>query len=268
MPVRPTWRGAISFGMVVIPVHMYKATENKTVAFHLLHRKCHSRARIVYRCEEESEYFGLSETLRAYEYAKGEYVTFEPADFEKLPLKSLHTVEVSSFAPVDQVDPVSYKDAYYLEPEELGARPFALFRDALKTAGRVAIARITFAQREHLCCLRTEGEGIVLHTLYYHDEVRSPETLPAPQSATKPEELELAITLINAMQKDFHPEEYEDEYRRALEAVVRAKVAGKEMPQVEPAAPPMADFMAALRASIEAAKSKQASSADNKERSA
>jgi DNA end-binding protein Ku len=268
MPIRPTWRGAISFGMVVIPVRLYKATENKTVAFHLLHRKCRTRARIVYRCEGENEYFAMSETIRGYEYAKGEYVTFEPVDFENLPLKSLHTVEVSAFVPGEQIDPVSYKDAYYLEPEQLGVRPFALFREALESTGRAAIARITFAQREHLCCLRSEDGGIVLHTLYYHDEVRPPVRSSAPKAATRPEELELAVTLIQAMQKDFRPEDYNDEYRQALEAVVQAKVAGKEIPPVEPAAPPIADFMAALRASIEAANGQRPASGGSEERSA
>jgi DNA end-binding protein Ku len=254
--------------MVVIPVRLYKATENKTVAFHLLHQKCHSRARIVYRCEDEGEYFGLADTVRAYEYAKGEYVTFEPADFERLPLKSLRTIEVSAFAPGNQIDPVRYKDAYYIEPEKLGERPFALFQQALVATGRVAIARITFAQREHLCCLRPDGDTIILHTLYYHDEVRSREGIATPDATTRPEELELAITLVNAMPAGFRPEEYEDDYRRALEQVVEAKLAGRETPQVAPSPPPVADFMAALRASVEAAKGKQQADGRSKERSA
>ncbi|HEX77223.1 MAG TPA: Ku protein [Dehalococcoidia bacterium] len=257
---RAIWKGVISFGMVVIPVKMYTATESKTPSFNLLHRKCLSKIRQVRHCPVCDEYLGSEDTVRGYEYAKGQYVVLEESDFQKVPVKTIHTIDISGFVEAHEIDPLYYRGSYYLEPEELGAKPFFLLREALLATHQMAIAKVTFQGREHLCCLRPLDETLMLHTMYYHNEIRPPSdlVLPRRQAEIAPEELKMATTLVNAMAKRFRPEEYEDEYRLALERVIEAKIQGEEVKA--PAAPvgKVADLMSALRASIEAAKRESA----------
>ena len=247
------WKGAISFGLVAIPVKMYTATRSVTPAFHLLHKKCSTRPRQVLFCPLDMEYFGVKETMRGYEYARGQFVSLDEGDFKKVPLKTLHAIVIVRFVPAEEIDPIYYYGSHYLEPEELGARPFSLLRQALEKTRRVGVAKVTFQRREHLAILRPAGDSLVLHTIHFNDEILPRVEAPVPEPASD-EELELANSLVMAMAGSFKPEEYRDEYRQALQKLIEAKVKGEKIkapsvPRVE-----ITDLMSARRISVAKAK--------------
>jgi DNA end-binding protein Ku len=247
------WKGVISFGLVVIPVKMYTATRSVTPTFHLLHKKCSTRPRQVLYCPLDEEYFGVKETVRGYEYAKGQFISLDYSDFKKVPLKTLHAIDIVRFVPTDEIDPIYYYNSHYLEPEELGARPFSLLRQALQKTQRVGVAKVTFQRREHLSILMPAGDSLVLHTIHFSDEILPRIEVPAAEPASD-EELEMATSLVKAMAGSFKPEEYKDEYRQALEKLIETKVKGEKIkspsvPKVE-----ITDLMSALRISVDKAK--------------
>ena len=250
---RAFWKGAISFGMVVIPVRMYLATQSQTPAFHFLHKKCLTRPKQVLYCEADKEYFSAKETVRGYEYSKEQYLVLDENDFKKVPVGTTHAIEIHGFVNSDEIDPIYYHASHYLEPEELAARPFALLREALLKTKRIGVAKVTFQRREHLCCLQPFDNSLALHTMYYSEEVLPRIEVAPPKEKLKKEELELAVSLVNSMARSFNAAEYEDKYRLALEQLIEAKIKGEEVkaprvPKVE-----MPDLMSALRASVEAA---------------
>jgi DNA end-binding protein Ku len=246
------WKGVISFGMVVIPVRMYVATHTKPVSFHILHKKCLTRPSEEWYCEKDDEYFTSEDTVKGYEYAKNQYLVMDESDFEKVPVATAHSVNILGFVEASEVDPIYYHNSYYLEPEEVGAKPFALLREVLTKMERVGIAKVSFQKREHLCTLRPLGEILALHTMYYHDEVLSTEELKPPKQTLTAAEITLAETLVKALAKPFKPDQYKDEYRDALKKVVEAKLKGVELkaPKV-PKAEASPDLMKALRESLE-----------------
>ncbi len=255
---RAFWKGVISFGLVVIPVRMQVGTESKTPGFHLLHKKCLTRPKQVLHCETDDEYFGIKETVRGYEVAKEQYVVLSDADLEKVPIRTSHAIEILGFVEAKEIDPIYYYGSHYIEPEELGAKPFRLLREALKKTGRVGIAKVAFQRREHLGCLRPLEDILVLHTLHYQDEILPREELTPPKPKINEVELGMAVSLVKAMARDFNPRDYRDEYQEALRKVVAAKVSGRKFvapptPRVE-----VGDLMVALRASIQAAKKEPA----------
>jgi DNA end-binding protein Ku len=252
------WKGVISFGLVAIPVKMYVGTESKTLSFHLLHKKCLTRPRQVLHCDTDEEYFGIKDTVRGYEVAKDQYVVLDDKDFEKVPLRTSHAIEILGFVEAKEINPIYYAGIHYLEPEELGAKPFRLLAEALVKTGRVGIGKVSFQRREHLGCLRPLGDIIVLHGLHYENEIVPRGEITSPKTKVSAAELEMAVSLVKAMARDFKPEEYKDEYREALQKVVDAKIKGEKI--VAPAAPKVeiGDLMASLRASIEAAKKEPA----------
>jgi DNA end-binding protein Ku len=252
------WKGAISFGIVTIPVRMYVATHVKPISFHVLHKKCLTRPNEEWYCPVDDEYFTSEDTLKGYEYAKKQYIVMEDADFEKVPLKTAHAVDILAFVEAADVDPIYYHNSYYLEPEDIGTKPFALLREVLVKTKRVGIAKVAFQKREHLCTLRPLGESLALHTMYYQDEVLPVEEVkPAKQTVTA-SELKLAETLVETLAGPFKPAEYKDEYREALRKVVDAKLKGKKLKAPEAPKPvESADLMNALRESLEQAKKRE-----------
>ena len=255
---RAFWKGVISFGLVAIPVKMYVGAESKTLSFHLLHKKCLTRPKQVLHCEADNEYFNIKDTVRGYEVAKEQYVVLSDADFENVPIKTSHAIDILGFIEEKELDPVYYAGVHYLEPEELGVKPFRLLREALVKTGRLGIGKVTFQRREHLCCLRPSGDIIILHSLRYATEILPRNEIASTKSKLSAAELEMAVSLVKTMAKPFKPDEYRDEYREALKTVVEAKMKGEKI--VTQAAPrvEMADLMASLRASIEAAKKEPA----------
>jgi len=242
--------------MVSIPVKMYSATENKDIAFHQVHDKCETRIRYQKYCPHCDRVVETDEIDKGYEFAKGQYVILEEEDFEQLPLPSKHTVEVSSFVKIEQIDPIYFEKSYYLEADEAATRPFALFMRALTDMDMVAIATVTLRNKERLCALRAMGSALILDTLLYPDEIRVTGEEDLPNVRINEKELQMAEHLIELMQTDFDPEQYKDHYRQALRKVIDAKLEGKEIViQEEAPKAKVVDLMEALRASVENMKS-------------
>jgi DNA end-binding protein Ku len=254
---RAFWKGVISFGMVVIPVKVYVATELRTLNFHILHKKCLTRPKQIWHCERDDEYFKTNETVRGYEYAKDRYLVLEESDFKKLPVKTTHSISILGFAEARQIDSIYYQNSHYVEPEELGAKPFALLKEVLARTDRIGIAKVTFQRREHLCALKPLDSVMVLHTLYYQDEILSRKEINPPQPQLTDAELEMATSLVKAMSTTFQPQQYKDEYEVALKKMVDAKLKGVEIKVVEEPKVEIPDLMAALKASLEATKKKR-----------
>jgi len=252
---RAIWSGSISFGMVTIPVKLFGATESKDISFNLLHATCGTRLKQVRWCPTDEVEVPWNETARGYEYAKGQYVVLTEEDFEKLPLPSKHTIEISAFVAEQEIDPVFYERSYYLAPDERGEKPYALLMQALGEKKLAAIAAITIRKKEQLCVLRPQAGAMMLETLYYPDEIRAQPEVEVKGAKVTGRELEMAFTLIELLRKPFDPEEYKDHYREALEAMIEAKLEGKEVvtsPEVRESK--VIDLADALRRSVEAAR--------------
>jgi DNA end-binding protein Ku len=254
---RSIWNGVISFGMVSIPVKLYTATQSKDISFHLLHKDDGARLQQLRWCPEHERKVEWGEVVRGYEYAKDQHVILGEEDFEKLPLPSKQTVELSAFVKAEEIDPVFYEKSYYLEPDAKGIKPFALLMTALKEKQLTGIAKIAVRNKEQLCALRPMDGTLILETLYYPDEIRVEKT-ELPDVKVSDKELDMAYTLIELLTEDFDPEKYHDEYRQALMQVIDAKLEGEELPEVAAAGPAkVTDIMSALRASVEAAKKRK-----------
>ncbi len=261
---RSIWRGVISFGMVTIPVRLYAATEDKDVSFHQLHQVCSSRIkqrRWCPVCDREVEH---DEIVRGYEYGKGQYVVVSDEDLDQLPLPSKHTIDLSAFVSSGDVDPVYHEKSYYLEPEEVGLKPYALLLRALDAKRLTGLANIAFRSRERLCALRPSDGVLMLDTLFYADEVRSDRRPQVPAVKVSDRELELADNLIDALTEPFKPEEYGDRYREALMGLIEQKLQGREVvaaPAIESVGQ-VTDLMEALRASAEAVRQRKSGGAE------
>jgi len=253
---RSIWNGVISFGMVSIPVKLYTATESKDVSFNLLHKECRTRLKQLRWCPTHEREVPWEEIARGYEYAKGQYVVMEEGDLENLPLASAHTIDLSAFVRLEEIDAIYYEKSYYLEPEDVGVKPFALLMQALRKSQRVAIGKIALRNKEHLCTLRPQNGALVLETMFYADEIRSTEELNLPGEDVKisQRELEMADSLVELLAEPFDVTKYKDDYRVALMNVIESKLQGQEIAAPPPAPGKVTDLMAALKASVEAAK--------------
>jgi DNA end-binding protein Ku len=256
--MRAIWKGAVSFGLVSIAVRLYSATEEKDIRFHQVHREDGGRIKYKRVCSVDGEEVSYDDIAKGYDLGGGEMVILTDDDFAELPLTSSRAIEVLEFVPAEQVDPILYNKAYYLEPEQTAAKPYALLRDALTNTERVAIVKVALRQREQLATLRVRDDVLVLNTMLWPDEIRAAKFDILDEDVTaRPAELAMAGSLIESMAADFDPSTYTDNYREALQEVIDAKVAGREVVQPEEAeeAPAAAvDLMAALRASVERAR--------------
>jgi DNA end-binding protein Ku len=258
--MRSIWAGAISFGLVVIPVKLYAATEQRDITFRQVHREDGGRIQFRRFCTLDGQEVPYSDIAKGYELPTGDMIVMTDEDLADLPLVTAHRIEVLHFAPSAQVEPIYAAKSYYLEPDQAGARAYVLFRDALEKSGKVAVAKVALRQREALSALRVREGIITLETLLWPDEVRKPDFAFLDEDIeVRSQELKMAASLIDTMTEDFDPDEYHDTYREALEAVVQAKIEGNEI--VRPAgviAPPKsqpADLTEILRASVAALKS-------------
>ncbi len=253
---RAIWRGVISFGMVSIPIKLLTATDSKDIAFRQLRRDTNTRIRQMRWDPVEEREVAYDEIVKGYEYAKDRYVVLEDEDFEKLPLPSRHTVELTAFVAEAEIDPIHYEKSYYLEPEETGIKPYSLLIRSMQKKGLIAIAKIAIRNKERLCALRPRGDQLILETLLFPDEIREPEAIAVAEVSDA--EMEMAAALIEMLEGPFDPSQYRDEYREALMAMITAKLEGEEVVTPEaPTAQPAVDLMAALRASVEAAKARK-----------
>jgi DNA end-binding protein Ku len=255
---RALWKGAVSFGMVSIPIKLFTATDERDISFNQLHKTCGSRVRYQRFCPEDEEVLELSDIVKGYEISPGNYVVMEQEDFDKVPVDTTHTIEITDFVPLDQIDPIYYQKTYYLEPDKVGGKPFALLREVLKDSQLVALAKVTLRQKEQLCTLRVYGDTIALETMFYPDEIRSAEELDVPGETTVGEkELQMAKSLVDMLTGDFEPQKYQDNYRSALLELIERKAEGEEIKRPAPAAGKVTDLMEALRASVEAARTRR-----------
>ena len=256
--MRSIWKGAISFGLVSIPVKLYSATEEKDVAFHQVHRADGGRIRYKRVCQNDGEEVQYSDIAKGFELSNGEVVVLTDEDFADLPLSTSRAIDVLEFVPLEQVDPMYFAKSYYLEPDAAGAKPYVLLREALERSGRVALVKIALRQRESLATLRVRDGVFVLEMMLWPDEIREPQFGFLDEDIeVRAQELKMAESLIESLSGDFEPEQYADNYREALQSLIEAKVEGREVVQpAEPAADAgtVVDLMAALRASVEAAK--------------
>ncbi|MCU1599419.1 MAG: Ku protein [Frankiales bacterium] len=256
--MRSIWKGAISFGLVTIPVKLYSATEQKDVSFHQVRRSDGSRIKYKRVAAADGEEVAYGDIAKGYELPSGETVVLTDDDFKDLPLTTSKAIDVLTFVPLEEVDPIYFEKSYYLEPEKTGAKPYVLLRKALEDSGKVAIVKVALRSRESLATLRVRDGVFVLETMLWPDEVRTPDFGFLDEDIeVRPQELAMAGSLIETLAGDFDPNQYSDSYREALQQVIDAKVEGREVVQPEEAQPStgtVVDLMAALRASVEAAK--------------
>src|ERR671929_1038161 len=228
--MRAIWKGAVSFGLVSIAVKLYSATEEKDIRFHQVHRTDGGRIKYKRTCQVCGEEVTYDDIAKGYDIGGGEMVILTDEDFADLPLTTSHAIDVLEFVPAEQVDPILYNKAYYLEPDGTAAKPYVLLRDALRRTDRVAIVKVALRQREQLATLRVRDDVLVLNTMLWPDEVRQPEFGFLDEDHTvRPQELAMATSLVESMAGDFQPDEYSDNYREALQQVIDAKVEGREI---------------------------------------
>ncbi|HEX2884635.1 MAG TPA: Ku protein [Candidatus Limnocylindria bacterium] len=256
---RSMWRGAIQFGLVTIPVKLYLATETGGIGFNLLHASCLNRIQMKVYCPYHDEVIPRSETVRGYEWSKGKYVVVTEEDLDSVPLKTMRAIEIEMFVNADRENAGTQfvKQAYYLEPEQIGAKAFYLLKSVLAEQNKSAICKIVLKDREQLAALNPLSKTMLLTTLHWPDEVRATDelNLPEEQVEIKPAERKMAEQLVASMTGEFDATDYTDEYRQALMAVIEKKVAG-EKPEPAARAEPtnITDLMAALEASVAAAR--------------
>jgi DNA end-binding protein Ku len=260
--MRSMWKGAISFGLVMIPIKLYAATEQKDIAFRQVHRSDGGRIRFRRVCSIDGDEIPYEDVAKGYELPTGEMVVLTDEDFADLPLPTARSIEVLHFMPADQLDPILINRSYFVEPESVGARAYVLLRDSMEESGKVALTLVALRQRESLAVLRVREGVLVLETLLWPDEVRDPDFGFLDDDITvRPQELKMAESLIDSMTEDFDPAAHHDRYREALQELVAAKTEGREV--VQPVAVGAGDgeptsLADALKASLEAAKSAKA----------
>jgi DNA end-binding protein Ku len=257
---RAMWKGAVQFGLVTIPVKLYLATESKGISFNMLHKDDLSRIQMKIFCPVEDEVISRSDTVKGYEYSPGEYVVITDEDLERVPLKTVRSIEIEQFTKAERDDNAVrfVKSAYYLEPDKIGRKAFYLLKSVLEDEGLTAICKVVIKDREALAALDPFGETMLMTTLHWPDEIRSTKELDLPEEEFdfKPAELQMAKQLVSAMTGAFDPAQYKDEYREALEQIIEAKVEGRETVEIEEPeeSGKLIDLMAALEASVNAAK--------------
>jgi DNA end-binding protein Ku len=255
MASRPTANGNISFGLVSIPVRLFSATRSRAVSFNLLHAKDMSRIQQKIYCPVDDAIIDRSELVRGFEVEKGRYVSFTEEELKALEARNEHAIEITEFLPLEKVDPVFFEQSYYLGAEPNAAKAYRLLADAMKQSGRVALGRYTMRGKEHLVLIRPFEKGLMLHTIYYADEV-SPAggADQAENEPVKETELTLAKRLIDELtQKEFDPSKYHDQYRERVLEAAQQKVAGQQVTETEaePRRGQVIDLMTALKASLE-----------------
>ncbi len=259
--MRPIWKGAISFGLVTIPVKLYAATEEKDIRFHLLHKEDGGRIEMKRVCSVDGKEVAWDDLVRGYEVAKGEYVVLTPEEIDEAKPESSTTIDIGDFVELSEIDPIYFEKTYYLEPTDIGARPYSLLRRALEETGRIAVARVTIRTKERLATLRPYDGTLALETMFWPDEIRSTGMLDLPEgkkAEVNGKEMQMARSLIDNLSARFEPSEYRDEYRAALEELIERKMKGEErVARRRKPEPSVIDLMDALRQSVETSRAKK-----------
>ena len=256
--MRAIWKGAVSFGLVNVPVRLYSATESHDVQFHQVHREDGGRIRYQRICSIDGEQVSYDDIAKGYETQDGQMVVLTDEDLADLPTRGSREIAVDKFVPADQIDPILLDKSYYLEPDKTAAKPYALLRDALKAADRMAIVTVSLRARLTVAVLRVRDDVIVMQTMLWPDEIRSPDFASLGENTeAKPAELAMAEMLVESLTGDYVPDDYADDYQVALDALVKAKLEGGEAHEVsapQETGGEVVDLLAALQQSVERAK--------------
>jgi DNA end-binding protein Ku len=247
------WSGYLTFGLISLPVRLYSGARGTRVSFHMLHRDDNTRVKTQLYCPADERVVERADIVKGYEYAKGEYVVVEPDEIKKIEPKTARAMEILEFVKADDVDPIYFETSYYLMPEEAGKRPYALLVRALEESDYLAVAKLTMHNREYTALLRPHEGGLLLHTMYYEDEIRRVEHFgETDKLALKDAEVKVAHQLIEALADKWDPKKYRDSFEENVKKLIQAKLEGKELPAVEKPRKPaqVVDLMAALKQSL------------------
>ena len=265
MPPRSLWKGAISFGLISIPVKVYGATEEKDLSFNQVHAADGGRVKYKRVCEKCGEEVPFAEIAKAWTAADGRVAVLDKKDFDELPLPSNKAVEVVQFVDVEAVDPTYFDKTYVLEADGPGAKPYVLLRDAMRQTGRAAVVKVALRQKENIALIRSRDDVLILHTMLWPDEIRDVSfAAPSDDIQASDPEVAMATSFIKELEAEFDPGMFTDAYREALEKVVESKLSGVPMEQAGDDTGETAevvDLVAALKASVAAAKKKREAAA-------
>lgn len=246
------WSGYLTFGLISMPVRLYSGARSTRISFHMLHRDDLTRVQQQLFCPADERVVERAEIVKGYEYRKGEYVVIEPEEIRKIEPKTAKAMEILEFVKEEEVDPVYFESSYYLGPEEGGQKPYALLVRALEDSGFLAVAKLAMHNREYTVLLRPYEGGMMLHTMYYQDEIRAMPDFGTEHASLKEAEVKVAHQLINALAAKWDPKKYYDTFQENVKKLIKAHLEGKEVTPVEKPrklAPPT-DLMAALKQSL------------------
>jgi DNA end-binding protein Ku len=255
------WTGYLTFGLISMPVRLFSGARGTRISFHMLHRDDNTRVKQQLYCPADGRVIERSEIVKGYEYRKGEYVVIEPEELKKIEPKTAKSMEILEFVKQDEIDPVYFESSYYLAPEEAGQKPYALLSRAMEETGYVAVAKLSMHNREYTVFLRPYEHGLMLHTMYYQDEIREAPAAIDKDSHEKLKEGEVKVAhqLIEALAAEWDPTKYRDTFEENVKTLIKARMEGGEVTSIEkpkkPAAP--TDLMAALRQSLAAMEGKK-----------
>ena len=248
--MRPIWSGTISFGLVSVPVRMYSATESKELRFHFLHKDDLEPIGYDKVRKDTGEHVDPKDIVRGFEIDKGRYVPIEDEDLDRLDIELTHSVDICDFVDLEDIDPIYFRKAYYLAPQDGAEKPYRLLEKALEETGKAGIAKVVIRNKQHLAALRAHDKTLVLETMYFADEVRKPEKVNGSARVQKAE-VEMAKSLVENLSADFKPDKYDDTYRKELMDLIRKKAKGQKLPEPqEEEEGEVVDLMEALRASV------------------
>lgn len=235
--MRPTWKGSISFGLVYIPIAVYPATREEKLSFRQLRKSDLSPIRYKKVADADQKEVPANEIVKGFEYEKGRYIIMTDEDFEKVRIESTHSIDITDFVDLNDVDPKFFYKPYFLEAQKGGEKAYALLHKALSGTGKIGIAKVVIANREYLAAVKPDGLFLVLELMHFASEVLKPEELNRPTTQLTDKELKMAQALIDSMSSDWEPEKYRDQYRDALMEVIESKAKNKSLPAPAPSAP-------------------------------
>jgi len=246
------WSGYLTFGLISMPVRLFSGARSSGISFHMLHRDDLQRVKQQLYCPADNRVIERSEVVKGYEYRKDEYVVVEPEEIKKIEPKTAKTMEILEFVKASEVDPVYFESSYYMLPEEAGRRPYALLTKALEETEYYAIAKLTMHNREYTVIVRPHDGGMMLHTMYYAEEVREVEGFGAPDVELKEAEVKVAHQLIEALSAEWDPEKFHDTFQDNLKNLIQTKLEGGKIAEVEKPKKlaPVVDLMSALKQSL------------------
>jgi DNA end-binding protein Ku len=266
--MRPIWKGAITFGLVTIPVKLYTATEQKDIRFRLLHKEDGAPIQEKRVCTADGKEVAWEDLVRGFQVGKDEYVVVDPEEIEEVKPESSTTIEIGDFVELAEIDPIYFEKTYFLEPTDVGGKPFSLLKRALEETGRIAIARVTIRTKERLATIRVYDGTLALETMFWPDEIRSTNALDLPEgrsSEVRSKELQMARSLVDNLSARFEPDEYQDRYRMALQELIERKMAGEQRAaRRRKPEPKVVDLMEALEASVQESRGRRDGEAKKK----